>query len=115
MRTRTTTALIAAGLLATLTACGGDTDAKPAPPSTTAAASPTPTLSAQACADALYEVDGAARKAGTDPADRVMPDLCVGLTADEYQDAILDATVRLNQDARDELQDQSDEAAEQDQ
>lgn len=32
MRTHTTTALIAAGLLATLTACGGDTDNKPSTP-----------------------------------------------------------------------------------
>jgi len=115
MRTRLTLAALAAGLLLTATGCSSDTDAKPAPATTTATASPTPTLSVAACTDALYEVDGAAREAGDDPADRVMPDPCVGLTADQYQDAILDATVRLNQDARDELQDQIDEAAEQDQ
>ncbi|MER5678677.1 hypothetical protein ABT081_17220 [Streptomyces sp. NPDC002238] len=111
MRTRLTLAAIAATLLS-VAGCSSNTDAKPQPASPTASISPTPTLSVAACADSLYEVDGAARKAGDDPDDRVMPDPCVGLTADQYQDAILDATVRLNEDARDELQDQIDGANE---
>ncbi|MFI2084334.1 hypothetical protein ACH43Y_28745 [Streptomyces rubiginosohelvolus] len=109
MRTRHTLATTAAVLLA-LTGCSSEPDA---PASRhTVSSSPTPTLSVSDCADAVYEVDSAARDAGTDPADRLMPDPCVGLTADQYMDAIMTATQRLNQEARDDLQNQIDEAAE---
>lgn len=117
MRTTTAAALTGTLLLAALVACGTTPEPDTAIPSATA--SSTPTLSAeqqlQQCTDAVYEVDAAARKAGTDPDDRVMPDPCVGLSADEYGDVIFAVNAQLNQDARDELQDQIDEAAEQDQ
>lgn len=116
MRTRTALTTTAVILLA-LTGCSSDSepDAPATGPTASATASPTPTLSVSDCTDAVYEVDSAARDAGTDPADRLMPDPCIGLSADQYMDAILTATQRLNKEARDDLQDQIDEAAEQDQ
>ncbi|PVD01333.1 hypothetical protein [Streptomyces sp. CS014] len=112
MRTRhTLTAVTAAALLA-LTGCSSQSEPDAPADKPPASSSPTPTLSVSDCADAVYEVDSAARDAGTDPADRLMPDPCVGLTADQYMDAIMTATQRLNQEARDDLQDQIDEAAE---
>lgn len=117
---RTTAATVAAGLLlATLTACGGNsTEDKPATPATTAAA--TPTLNAaevtQQCVDAVAETLNN-RSADFDPetdSDPKPPE-CDTLTEDQYLDAYYDGLSQRNKAAQQDFQDLIDEAAEQDQ
>ncbi|MGW1814083.1 hypothetical protein ACWCQM_11055 [Streptomyces sp. NPDC002125] len=116
MRTNLTVAAIAAGILLTLTACGGSTtEDKPATPATTAAA--TPTLDAaevtQECIDAVAATVGA-RPDDFDPENDSdpKPDACKSLSEDEYMDAYMDGLTEANKQGLADLQDQIDEATE---
>lgn len=109
MNTRFTTAatLIAASLLA-LTACGSP-DA-PAPAASTTAPAPTGQAEdqGQECTNEVYAQISAGTDLGVDSA---RPDACTSMSADEYADTLLAVTQVLNQNGRDDLDQQIEDAA----
>ncbi|MEV7871493.1 hypothetical protein AB0P17_36585 [Streptomyces sp. NPDC088124] len=119
MRIRTTT-LAATLLLVTLTGCSGDSDPAPTETATATATSTAPALSkaeiTQQCIDAVAAVISQRPadfdpEADTDP----QPAECDALSETDYLDAYMDGLQQSNQDGRDALQRQIDEAAETDQ
>jgi PBP1b-binding outer membrane lipoprotein LpoB len=114
---RTRLAAITALTALTLVGCSTTASTPPAtsspkPGASAATTQPTPAADpeqiAQACADALHQ----AVAAGTEA---TRPAACEPLTETEYQDALLAAIQQHNQNGRDELQRQIDEAEQQDQ
>lgn len=110
MRTRTTitTALVAA--LLALTGCSS----APAAPEPTANATPSLTAEqtearAQECTDEVYAHITAHNELGLD---EQRPTSCLDMDDDEYADTLLAVTQRINENGREALQDQIDEAAE---
>ncbi|MFE6931762.1 hypothetical protein ACFVDT_06995 [Streptomyces sp. NPDC057699] len=111
-----TAAAIAAGILLTLTACGGSsTEDKPTTPASTAAASSTvdPAQATKECVDAVAATIGA-RPDDFDPENDSdpKPDACKSLSEDEYLDAYMDGLSEANKQGLADLQDQIDEATE---
>ncbi|MFE2941024.1 hypothetical protein ACFXKG_18465 [Streptomyces sp. NPDC059255] len=100
---------VVAALLVTLTACGS-TENTPVPEtSASASAALSSEEAAQACTDAVYDADSAAREAGTD-ADWPMPTECTHLDPGDYVDIVFAVNQQLNKNARDELERQAEEA-----
>ncbi|MEU0359930.1 hypothetical protein [Streptomyces cyaneofuscatus] len=111
MRTRTITVAALAAALLTLTACG--TTPEPDSPAAGPSASATPSLSAeqqaQECTDEVYAHITAHTALGLD---EQRPDACLTMSDDEYADTLLAVTQRINENGREALQDQIDEATE---
>lgn len=118
MRERLTATLLALPIAAAaLVGCSGSDESKPEPSKPThSAAAPTtePALSkaeiGRRCANAI--ADQLANEADSDDDNR--PAECETLSDSEYADAAFKGTQQANQAARDELQEQIDEAAEED-
>ncbi|MEV3946987.1 hypothetical protein AB0K57_04895 [Streptomyces halstedii] len=111
MRTRTTTAALGAALLLALTGCSSDEATDPKPAATTAPANPTPSADvAQACSDAVYEQLTNGEQLG---ADQPKPPACEALANDEYLDTLLAVTQQLSKNARDQLEQDIEDAAQQ--
>ncbi|MEW2127091.1 hypothetical protein AB0891_25565 [Streptomyces sp. NPDC007259] len=106
MNTRTTAALIAAGLLATLTACGNDDD-KPATPEPSASAPATETPAASTPADdgtdaltaAVTAYTAAYFKGDADTAYSALSARCAGkITAAQYEGVVKQAATEYGPD-----------------
>lgn len=112
MRTRTTVAaIIGAALLLALVSCSNETADKPeTKPSRIASASAPANdeAAAQACTDEVYKQIKDGTQLG---ADQPKPDACTGMSQDKYLDTLLAVTQQLNKDARNDLQDQIEDAA----
>ncbi|WP_406398791.1 hypothetical protein [Streptomyces uncialis] len=108
MRTRTTTALLTAGILA-LTGCSSSSEDDAEPKATaTVTATQTPTISAEAarvaCVDAWAEVISS-RPDGFDPEtdDDVAPIECDDVTGASHTDMYMEGLRKSNEAGRDEL------------
>ncbi|MER7806154.1 hypothetical protein [Streptomyces sp900116325] len=117
MRTRiTAAALVAAGLLATLTACGSsdDSDGKPTPTVTATATRTVDSAAArQGCVDAWADTISN-RPSDFDPDTDTDPEPaeCKGLPEDDWTDRYMEGLHASNQRGIDALQDRIDEASE---
>ncbi|MGQ4351972.1 hypothetical protein [Streptomyces drozdowiczii] len=106
MNHRTTAAVLAAGLLATLTACGSSDDDKPAPsaPSASAPASETPTTApaadgTDALAKAVADYTDAYFGGEADAAYGALSVRCAGkITADQYKGVVEQAAAEYGPD-----------------
>lgn len=108
MRTRHTLAAATAVALLALTGCSADPDA-PASRPTASTTAPLTDKQAQECTDEVYAHITANNALGLD---EQRPTACEGMSDDEYADTLLAVTERVNETAREDLQDQIDEAAE---
>ncbi|TXS36938.1 hypothetical protein [Streptomyces sp. OR43] len=111
MRTRTTAAAITgAALLLALVGCSSEPDDKPEtkPSRVTSSASADPEAAAQACSDEVYAHISAGNQLG---ADEPRPDACASIPEADYLDTLLAVTQQVNENGRDDLEKQIEDAA----
>ncbi|WP_406004419.1 hypothetical protein [Streptomyces sp. NBC_00987] len=108
-----TTAVVGAALLFAVVGCSSEPDDKPEtkPSATASATAPADAeAAAQACTDEVYKQIKGGTELGVD---QPKPDACTGMSQAEYLDTLLAVTQQLNKDARDDLQEDIEDAANQ--
>lgn len=110
MRTRTAAAAITGAALLALVGCTSTPDDKPEtkPSRITSSAPADPEAAAQACTDEVYAHISAGNQLG---ADEPRPDACSGMPQDDYLDTLLAVTKQVNENGRDDLEKQIEDAA----